>query len=244
MTGLQIKDLHVHLAGAYIIQGVEFAADRGRTVAIVGQNGAGKTTLVRSIMGLTGAPSRGDIMWQGANITRTPPWKRAAAGIGYVPQSRRIFQSLTVEENLRVAQKHVADNRWTIPEIFRLFPNLEQRRHLRSGLSGGEQQMLAIARALVGAPKLIILDEPTEGLSPAMVARVLQVLQTLKREGYGILLVEQSFRFVAALADDVYLMQAGRMLFCGSAMSESEIADMAAAKLGLGRKIIDGHAEG
>src|SRR5205085_3214563 len=121
--------------------------------------------------------------------------------IGYVPQSRRIFPSLTVEENLRVAQRHVAGNRWSISEIFKLFPNLERRRHLRSGLSGGEQQMLAIARALVGAPKLIVLDEPTEGLSPAMVARVLEVLQSLKREGYGILLVEQSFRFVAALAD-------------------------------------------
>src|SRR5256885_1199845 len=126
MTGLRVKDLHVHLGGAYIIQGVEFAADTARTVAILGQNGAGKTTLVRSIRGLTGSPSGGEIMWQGANITRIPPWKRAATGIGYVPQSRRIFSSLTVEENLRVAQRHAAHNRWTISEIFRLFPNLEQ----------------------------------------------------------------------------------------------------------------------
>jgi branched-chain amino acid transport system ATP-binding protein len=241
MSDLEIKDLQIHLGGAYIIQGVTLAADTGRTAAILGQNGAGKTTLVRAIMGLTGIPSNGEIFWQGTNITRAPPWKRAHAGISYVPQSRRIFASLTVEENLRVAERQASGKRWSISDVFRLFPNLERRRHLRSGLSGGEQQMLAIARALVGAPKLIILDEPTEGLSPVMVGRVLEVLQTLKREGYGILLVEQNFRFVAALADDVYLMQTGRMIFCGSSMTESEIANLAAAKLGVGNTIVDRH---
>ena len=246
MNGLEVSDLHVHLGGAYIIQGVTLLAEAGRTVAILGQNGAGKTTLVRSIMGVTGLPSRGEIFWHGANISRLPPWSRASMGISYVPQSRRIFSSLTVEENLLVAERHAVSDarRWSLAEIFKLFPNLEERRNLRSGLSGGEQQMLAIGRALMGSPKLIILDEPTEGLSPVMVGRVLEVLQTLKREGYGILLIEQNFRFVASIADDIYLMQTGRMVFCGRSMTESAIADIATTKLGVGKRIIEKHAEG
>jgi branched-chain amino acid transport system ATP-binding protein len=245
MPDLLVNDIHAHLGGAYIIQGVTLQVQAGRTVVILGQNGAGKTTLVRALMGLTGPLSGGGIVWNDQDIARLPAWSRVDLGFGYVPQSRRIFPSLTVEENLRVASR--ADNgkvrRWTLAEVFALFPNLQERRHLRSGLSGGEQQMLAIGRALMGCPQLIILDEPTEGLSPAMVARVREVLLELKQGGYSILLIEQNFRFAAAVADDVYFMQSGRMVFHGQAMSEAQIAEVAEAKLGMSHRIINEHGE-
>jgi branched-chain amino acid transport system ATP-binding protein len=245
MSDLRVNDIHAHLGGAYIIQGVTLNVQAGRTVVILGQNGAGKTTLVRTLMGLTGPLSGGAIVWNDQDITHLPAWSRANLGIGYVPQSRRIFPSLTVEEHLRVASRTASGKaqRWTLAEVFALFPNLEHRRHLRSGLSGGEQQMLAIGRALMGCPQLIILDEPTEGLSPAMVARVREVLLALKQGRYSILLIEQNFRFAAAVADDVYFMQSGRMVFHGKAMSQAQIAEVAEARLGMSQRIVNEHGE-
>jgi branched-chain amino acid transport system ATP-binding protein len=241
MPDLLVTDIHAHLGGAYIIQGVTLQVPAGRTVVVLGQNGAGKTTLVRTLMGLTGPLSGGTIVWNGQDIARSPAWSRASLGIGYVPQSRRIFPSLTVEENLRVASRAESGTtrRWTLAEVYALFPNLQNRRHLRSGLSGGELQMLAIGRALMGCPQLIILDEPTEGLSPAMIARVREVLLGLKQDGYSILLIEQNFRFAAAVADDVYFLQSGRMIFHGEAMSEAEIARVAEARLGMSHRMIN-----
>ena len=245
MADLQLDDLHAHLAGAYIIQGISLTVRAGETVVILGQNGAGKTTLLRAVMGLLGPPSNGRILWDGHEISAEPAWLRAPRGIGYVPQSRRIFPSLTVEENLRVSQVVGAGGgeKWTMADIFSLFPNLQERRHSRTGLSGGEQQMLAIGRALMGAPKLILLDEPTEGLSPLMVSRVLEVLKTLRQRRYSILLIEQNFRFAASIADEIHFMRGGRIVYSGRSMSESQIATIAEAELGISRRILEAHAK-
>ena len=234
MSDLIVSRLHVAMEGAHIIQDVSLRVPRGTTIAVAGHNGAGKTTLVRSIMGLAGTILSGQIHFAGAEITASPAWTRAACGLCYVPQSRRIFPSLTVEEHLLVAQRppREAMRRWTQQDIFDLFPNLASRRKSRGGLSGGEQQMLAIARALVGNPLTIILDEPTEGLAPAIITRVLDALKQLKREGLGILLVEQNYRFAASLADEVYIQQAGRIVFHGASLDAGQIAAAAAGATG------------
>jgi branched-chain amino acid transport system ATP-binding protein len=245
MAQLELQDLHAYLAGAYIIQGVSLTVRAGETVVIFGQNGAGKTTLLRAIMGLLGPVSNGRVLWDGHEISSEPAWQRAPRGIGYVPQSRRIFSSLTVEENLKVSQVAGggAGEKWTVADIFSLFPNLQRRRHIRSGLSGGEQQMLAIGRALMGAPKLILLDEPTEGLSPLMVSRVFEVLKTLRQRGYSILLVEQNFRLAQSIADEIHFMRSGRIVYSGRSMTESQIAVIAEAELGASRQILQPHAK-
>ena len=243
MAELELRNVHAHLAGAYIIQGISLTVRAGEIVAILGQNGAGKTTLLRAIMGLLGPLS--GVLWDGRDIGCDPTWLRARCGIGYVPQSRQIFSSLTVEENLKISEvaRGSGGTRWTTTDIFALFPNLQQRRHSRMGLSGGEQQMLAIGRALMCAPKLILLDEPTEGLSPLMVGRVLEVLKTLRQDGHSILLVEQNFRFAHAIADEIHFMRGGRVVFNGRSMSKSQIAAVAEAELGVGSQILQAHAE-
>lgn len=226
MGELSINGLQVRLQTAHIIQGVSLIVPQGKTLALVGHNGAGKTTLVRAIMGLTGSISGGTILFGGHDMTKLPAWERASAGLCYVPQSRRIFPSLTVEEHLTIAARpgRARMRAWTQKDMFELFPNLASRRKSRGGLSGGEQQMLAIARALMGNPGTIILDEPTEGLSPAMVGRVQDTLKQIKAEGIGILLVEQNLAFAAAIADSVCVQHAGRIVFQGTGLREPEIA--------------------
>jgi branched-chain amino acid transport system ATP-binding protein len=234
---LDIADVHVFLGDSYVIQGATLALDAGRTVAVIGSNGVGKTTLVRAVMGLTDPARRGAVRWRGADITRWPTWRRTHAGLGYVPQGRRIFPSLTVEENLRVAlrQPTAASRPWTLERLYDTFPILaERRRQPGTTLSGGEQQMLAIARALAGNPDAILLDEPSEGLAPIVVERILGTLRALKEAGYAILLVEQNHRFVADLADEVYVMQAGRMVFHGPVASRDQVAALADRYLGVG----------
>src|SRR5690606_3352345 len=155
----------------------------GRAVAVLGRNGVGKTTLLRAIMGLTDPPRSGSVGWNGTDLVRMPAWARAAAGIAYVPQGRRIFPSLSVEENLLVAQRPPRPDGepWTMEDLYELFPNLRERRHQPgTALSGGEQQMLALARALIANPRLVLLDEPTEGLAPIVVQRILHVLQAIR----------------------------------------------------------------
>ncbi|MDH7798905.1 MULTISPECIES: ABC transporter ATP-binding protein [unclassified Beijerinckia] len=238
MSDLTVVDLDVMLNGAHIVQGISFGVPQGRSIAILGPNGAGKTTLVRALMGLGASVSTGRIMIGAADLIDRPAWERVDNGIAYVPQSRRIFPSLTVDEHLTVAMRNgLEGHSWSREAIFQLFPNLEVRRAVRGGLSGGEQQMLAIARALVSNPRLIILDEPTEGLSPAMVRRVMDVLQELKRRGIGILLVEQDHRFAAEIADEIYVLQAGRIVFHGKAADEAEIKRAVEATFGFGDRI-------
>jgi branched-chain amino acid transport system ATP-binding protein len=237
MARLELDDLHVFLGDSYVVQGISLAVAEGGSAAILGRNGVGKTTLLRAAMGLTERPRQGAVRWDKADVTGAPAWLRSKAGFGYVPQGRRIFPSLSVEENLRVARRapRAGLEPWTIERLYRLFPNLAARRAQRASvLSGGEQQMLASGRALIGNPRLILLDEPTEGLSPAFVARVLEVLTEVRRAGLAVLLVEQNFRFAAALADDIHVMQAGRIVYRGEHLAEAELADLAERYLGVG----------
>ncbi|HSW06138.1 ABC transporter ATP-binding protein [Aquabacterium sp.] len=236
-TGLHIEDLHVYLGDSYVVQGATLTVSTGRAVAVLGRNGVGKTTLLRAIMGLTDPVRGGSIAWNGTEITRQPAWARTALGVAYVPQGRRIFPSLSVEENLLVARRpaRAGSAPWTIERLYALFPNLRERRDQRgNALSGGEQQMLALARALISNPQIILLDEPTEGLAPIVVQRILDILKAIRKEGLGLLLIEQDFRFASALADEITVMQAGRFVYRGESLSPAEIADVAGRYLGVG----------
>jgi branched-chain amino acid transport system ATP-binding protein len=233
---LRVDDLHVYLGDSYVIQGTSLAVGEGRAVAVLGRNGVGKTTLLRAIMGLTDPPRSGSVGWNGTDLVRMPAWARAAAGIAYVPQGRRIFPSLSVEENLLVAQRPPRPDGepWTMEDLYELFPNLRERRHQPgTALSGGEQQMLALARALIANPRLVLLDEPTEGLAPIVVQRILHVLQAIRQKGLSLLLVEQNFRFATALTEEVLIMQAGRIVYRGENLTEAEVAEMAERYLGV-----------
>jgi branched-chain amino acid transport system ATP-binding protein len=210
MTMLTIDDVHTYYGDSYVLQGVSLELKPGTVVALLGRNGVGKTTLVRSIMGLTPA-ARGCITFKGTDITRMPTWRIARAGIGLVPQGRRVFRSLTVREHLQVTAR--GSGGWTFERIVNLFPNLGNRMRSQGGkLSGGEQQMLAAARALVGNPDLLLMDEPTEGLAPLMVRDLGQAIASLKAAGTSILLVEQQLAFALRYADLVYIMSKGRIV--------------------------------
>ena len=236
MAELQIRDLHVYLGDSYVVQGATLTVNEGQAVAVLGRNGVGKTTLLRSIMGLTDPVRQGSLRWDGVELTLQPPWSRNAAGIAYVPQGRRIFPSLSVEENLLVARRpaRAGVEPWTIDQLYTLFPNLRERRDRRgTALSGGEQQMLALARALIANPRLILLDEPTEGLAPIVVQRMLDVLKEIHRKGLGMLIVEQNFRFVTGLTNKIAVMQAGRFAYQGEHLMPDEICAIAERYLGV-----------
>jgi branched-chain amino acid transport system ATP-binding protein len=217
---LDLTDLHTFYGDSHVLQGVTLRAGRGMVTAVLGRNGAGKTTLCRSLTGLTPARS-GRIVFDDLDTTRLAPHRIHDAGISLVPQGRRIFTSLTVEENLAIAVRGVSADRneaaptsssreWTMERACELFPRLDERRHHRGGeLSGGEQQMLAIARALVANPRLLIMDEPTEGLAPALVAEVGRLIKQLRQEGMSVLLVEQSAAFAVEVSDYAHVMSQG-----------------------------------
>ena len=224
---LQITDLHTYYGDSHVLQGVTMAAARGTVTAVLGRNGVGKTTLCRSIAGLTPA-RKGAVVFEGTDITRTPPHRIHHLGISLVPQGRRIFPSLTVQENLAIAIVDVGrvprsgpaasvprsgPAGWDLEKVFAVFPRLSERSHNRGNeLSGGEQQMLAIARALVARPGFLIMDEPTEGLAPVLVAEVANVIRRLKDEGTSILLAEQNAAFAVKVADYVHVMSKGRVV--------------------------------
>ena len=238
MAELQIRDLHVYLGDSYVVQGATLTVGEGEAMAVLGRNGVGKTTLLRAIMGLTDPVRQGSLRWDGVELTQQPAWSRNAAGIAYVPQGRRIFPSLSVEENLRVARRAARPGleSWTIEQLYTLFPNLRERRNQRgTALSGGEQQMLALARALIANPRLILLDEPTEGLAPIVVQRLLEVLKEIRGKGPGLLLVEQNFRFAGGLTNKIVVMQAGRFAYQGEHLMPEEIYAVAERYLGVSR---------
>src|SRR3970040_2641813 len=193
---LEVTDVHTYYGDSHVLQGVTLRAATGAVTAVLGRNGAGKTTLCRSLAGLTPART-GRVVFGGVDITRLPPHVIRGTGIALVPQGRRIFASLTVQENLAIAARPHADrSRWDLPSVFARFPRLAERRHNRGNeVSGGEQQMLAIARALVANPTCIVMDEPTEGLAPALIADVATLIRELAHEGTSILLVEQNASF-------------------------------------------------
>ena len=210
---LELIDLHTYYGDSHVLQGVTFRAEGGTVTAVLGRNGVGKTTLCRSITGLT-PPRRGRVLIGGVDATRLPPHRICEAGISLVPQGRRIFSSLTVRENLAIAEREGrSQQRWTVDRAFGLFPRLAERREHRGGdLSGGEQQMLAIARALVANPTLLVMDEPTEGLSPALVREVARLIGQLRQEGLAVLLVEQNAAFAVDVADTAHVMHQGTIV--------------------------------
>jgi branched-chain amino acid transport system ATP-binding protein len=211
---LKIVDIHTYYGDSYVIQGVSLEVAKGRVVALLGRNGVGKTTLIRSIVGFTPA-RRGAILFNGQDITRMDSYKIIKRGIGLVPQGRRVFPSLSVQENLAIAERCAdAPGAWNFTKIYKLFPRLEERRDQRANtLSGGEQQMLAIARALISNPLFILMDEPTEGLAPVLVREVGDAILKLKQAGLSIFIVEQNLAFARRFADYVHLMSKGQIVY-------------------------------
>jgi branched-chain amino acid transport system ATP-binding protein len=238
---LSVADIHTYYGDSYVLQGVSLSLHKGQIAAILGRNGMGKTTLIRSVAGLT-PPRSGEIVYGGVPLRGKPPYAIAQAGIAMVPQGRRIFRSLSVRENLLLPTSVLArasrardrasgardagepGRRWDLDEVLKEFPQLAERiDHAGGSLSGGEQQMLAIGRALMANPELILMDEPSEGLSPRLVLQVQEIMQRLRARGHAILLVEQNLELARSVADTVYVLSAGRFVFQGTP------ADLAAA---------------
>jgi len=212
---LVAEDLHTFYGKSHILHGVGLEVREGEIVTLLGRNGAGKTTTLRSLVGLT-PPRNGVVRIFGHTTTAWPPYRIAALGVGYVPEGRHIFPNLTVEENLKVPLERPGP--WTIARIHALFPRLAERRTNKGRqLSGGEQEMLAIARALILNPKLLILDEPSQGLAPLIVREVFKVVASARKEGISILLVEQNVRAATEIADRAYVLDDGRVVFSGAA---------------------------
>ena len=208
---LKVTDLDVHYGPAHVLQGVSFELGT-QPVALIGRNGMGKTTLCNAIMQIRPARSTGSIQFEGRELVGVASYKIAGAGIGYVPQGRRLFESLTVDEHLRMAAPWRGAHRWTVERVYELFPRLaERRRHGGMQLSGGEQQMLAIGRALLTNPKLLIMDEPSEGLAPTIIELLIETFRSLAAEGLAILVVEQNLAMATAMAERQLVMVAGRI---------------------------------
>ena len=208
---LEVADVHTYYGDSYVLQGVSLSVGRGEVVGLLGRNGMGKTTLIRTIVGFT-PPRRGRVVFKEREITGWPSNRVIGLGLGLVPQGRRVFPSLTVAENLDVAVRGTAGP-WSVKRAMELFPRLRERAENRAGkLSGGEQQMLAIARALMANPDLLLMDEPTEGLAPLLVREVGRVIEALKREGLSILLVEQNLPLALRLSDRVHVLSRGRIV--------------------------------
>ena len=213
---LRVEDIYTAYGLSQVLFGVSLQVARGECVCLLGRNGVGKTTTMRSIIGLT-PPRRGRVVWKGRDVTGRAPYQIARAGIGFIPEDRRIFADLTVWENLDVASRRVPDGGWTVERVFDLFPKLRELVDRQGGfLSGGEQQMLTIARTLMGNPELLLLDEPSEGLAPLVVDHLKEQIGRLKRDGLTILLAEQNVGFSLDLADRVYVLEKGHIRFEGT----------------------------
>ena len=212
---LTVQDLHAYYGKSHILQGVDLAIGEGEIVSLLGRNGVGRSTTCKAIMGLV-AP-QGAVTFKGQPIAGRRPDQIAHAGIGYVPEDRQVFPSLTVRQNLELGLKRAGTfGRWNFEDVYRLFPNLGERRDNPAGvLSGGEQQMLAIGRAMMSRPKLLMLDEPSMGLSPIMMQRIFSVIGELQEQGTTILLVEQNAQAALSLADHGYVIETGRIAFDG-----------------------------
>ena len=209
---LIVEDVHAYYGNSHVLHGVSFTLDEGTIGTVLGRNGVGKTTTVKAIMGFV-ATRKGRITLDGVNITGIAPHLIARKGVGYVPEGRMIFPDLTVLENIAVAQRRSA-TRWTLAALFKLFPGLQERATQKgSSLSGGEQQMLAIARALASDPKLLVLDEPSQGLAPMVVRELVAIFGLLKSEGVTILLVEQNLKLAENVADEMFVMSKGEMVY-------------------------------
>jgi branched-chain amino acid transport system ATP-binding protein len=214
-AALVAEDLHTYYGKSHILHGVSLEVAVGRITALLGRNGAGKTTTLRTLMGLTPA-RKGRVSIFGADVTHWPTFRIASAGVGYVPEGRKIFSNLSVDENLRVPAERPGP--WTIPRIYELFPRLAERKQSRGRqLSGGEQEMLSIARALLINPRLLILDEPSQGLAPLIVRDVFRIVAQMRAEGISVLLVEQNARMSLEIADFAYVLDDGGVVYSGDA---------------------------
>lgn len=218
MSLLEVHDIHAAYGSSRVLFGITLHVGKGECVCLLGRNGVGKSTTMRAIMGLT-PPNEGRVVWKGENIAGWPPYRIARAGIGFVPEDRRIFAELTVRENLEVSGRAAGrPGRWDTEAVYSLFPKLKTLADRQGGfLSGGEQQMLTIGRTLMGNPELLLLDEPSEGLAPLVVENLLEQVGRLKREGLTILLAEQGIDFSLALADRAYVLEKGTVRFSGPA---------------------------
>jgi len=210
---LRLEGLSAGYGGIPVLHGITLEVGEGEVVALLGRNGAGKTTLIKAVMGLVRVYA-GRVVYRGQELTPLPSYRRAQLGLGYVPDDRRIFPELTVRENLLIAHR---PGPWSLDKVYRMLPHLQEIEHRRGGLlSGGEQQMLTIARTLMTNPKLLLLDEPTEGLAPLIVEEIAHLVLELKREGMPVLLAEQNLRFTGRVADRAYVLETGEVRLSGT----------------------------
>ena len=213
MPILEVQDIHTYYGDAYVLQGLSLKVEEGQILGLLGRNGVGKTTLVNSVVGFN-PPRRGRILFRGVDITQVSSFETVRSGMGLVPQGRRVFPSLSVEENLKVAERGLSRRGWNAERVYALFPRLKERRAQRAKtLSGGEQQMLAIGRGLMTNPDCLIMDEPSEGLAPIIIQGVWEAIGKLKDEGLSILLVEQNAALALKLVDYVHVMSKGRVVY-------------------------------
>ena len=216
MAILEVQDIHTYYGDAYVLQGLSLTLEQGQILGLLGRNGVGKTTLVNSIVGFN-PPRRGKIIFKGVNITETSSFETVRSGMGLVPQGRRVFPTLSVEENLQVAERNTDRHGWRLDRVYKLFPRLLERRNQRAKtLSGGEQQMLAIGRGLMTNPDCLIMDEPSEGLAPIIIQGVWEAIGKLKEEGLSILLVEQNASLALKLVDYVHVLSKGQVVYSAS----------------------------
>ena len=212
---LELDNIHSYYGKSHVLEGVSLHVNAGELVTLLGRNGAGKTTTLKSIMGLVDT-RQGSITFKGEEIRGEQPFRIARQGVALVPEHRGIFSILTVEENLKISMRQ--GSRWALDDIYQWFPRLkERRRNTGNALSGGEQQMLAIARALLNAPEILLLDEPTEGLAPVIIDEIVKILAAIRKEGLPVLLVEQNLRVCEAVADRHYILELGQVVYHGSA---------------------------
>ena len=217
-TLLDVHGLHVHYGKSHVLHGVDLRVDRQEVISLLGRNGSGRSTTMKAIMGLV-APSSGSVRLDGRELAGARPYAVCRAGIGYVPEEREVFANLTVDENLRMGEQKAAGgaHRWTIEAMFDYFPRLKERRNTKAGsMSGGEQQMLTICRSLLGNPRLMLIDEPTEGLAPKIVAQVGECIVDMHRKGLSVVLVEQKLAIALKVSTRVCLMGHGRIVFEGT----------------------------
>lgn len=233
MSILEVQDIHTYYGDAYVLQGLSLKLEQGQILGLLGRNGVGKTTLVNSIVGFN-PPRRGKVMFKGDDITKKPSFETVRSGMGLVPQGRRVFPTLGVEENLLVAERSPERHHWNLDRVYKLFPRLHERRLQRAKtLSGGEQQMLAISRALMTNPDCLIMDEPSEGLAPIIIQGLWEAISKLKEEGMSILLVEQNAHLALKLVDYVHVMSKGQVVYSSTPAELKANEQIKASYLGI-----------
>jgi branched-chain amino acid transport system ATP-binding protein len=233
MAILEVEDIHTYYGDAYVLQGLSLRLEQGQILGLLGRNGVGKTTLVNSIVGFN-PPRRGRVMFKGADITRISSFETVRSGMGLVPQGRRVFPTLSVEENLKAAERNTDRHGWNLARVYALFPRLQERRNQRAKtLSGGEQQMLAIGRGLMTNPDCLIMDEPSEGLAPIIIQGVWEAVGKLREQGLSILLVEQNTSLALKLVDYVHVMSKGQVVYSALPRELAANEEIKASYLGI-----------